>query len=482
MTAHGDANRTGELSRGTARIASASALRQLLVTGLSAASAAVIARGLGASGFGVYAGGTAAFYLAISLTDLGFAIVLARELATRPEEEGQLVRATVHVQLLWSAGIALGLLVLAVVAGGTRGAVMAVLAPAVVLSGMSAARQVFSVRFRAGPLLVLDIVTALVQAAALIVLAALGVSPVVLAGALAAAISLNVVLAALLARRLVEWAPPRRGDRRRILRLALPVGVASVLSSLYFTIDQVLLGWLVSSRELGHYAAAVRFLTALVAIPGLVMAAGIPGLARTVSDRERLSRFAATLAHWLAVTALPLCVGLAVFARPAVRLVFGAGYGESVGLLRVLMLAGALSLANNVLSIVLISASVVRTMVVVNLISLAVNVAGNLALVPQYGVAASAWLTVASEAVVIVYGLLALRRRLSYGIVAAELWRSLVVCAAAGAVGLALGPSRPYALAGAVATFVIGVAVLGAWPADLRPARRQAAEAPVARA
>src|SRR5579875_1840587 len=100
MTDHLEANPTGELGRGTARIASASAVRQVIGTGLSAATAAVVARSLGASGFGLYAGGTAAFYLAVSLTDLGFAVVLARELALEPGQAGRLVRATVHVQVL----------------------------------------------------------------------------------------------------------------------------------------------------------------------------------------------------------------------------------------------------------------------------------------------------------------------------------------------------------------------------------------------
>lgn len=471
MTEHLEAHPTAELGRGTARMFSASALRQVLGTGLSAVTAAAIARGLGAGGFGLYAAGTAAFYLAVSLTDLGFAVVLARELAGTRGSEGRLVRATVHVQVLWSALITLGLVLMGALTGGTRGEEMLVLSPAVVLSGVSAARQVFTVRYRAAPLLVLDICTTVAQAATLITLAVLNFGPVTLAAGLAAVTAVNVVLAGLLVHHSVDAGRPEPGDRRRILRMALPVGVASVLSSLYFTIDLVLLGWLVSSRELGHYAAAVRFLTALVAIPGLVMSAGVPGLARTAADRAALSRFVGTLAHWLAVTALPLCVGLAVFARPAVRIVFGGGYGESVVLLRILMVAGGLCLVSNLLAIVLMSASVVRAMVLVNLFSLAVNVAGNLILVPHFGVRASAWLTVASEAIVIVYGVLALRRRMSYSTVLARVGRPVAVLAVAALVGLALGPARPYSAPSALIVLVVGLLALRAWPAELLPAR-----------
>jgi len=480
MTDHREANVTGEIGRGTARIASATALRTALSMGLSAATAAVIARALGAGEFGVYAGGTAAFYLAISLTDLGFAMALARELATRPGDAGRLLRATVQVQVLWSVAVALGLLVAALAAGGTRGRVMLILAPAVVFSGLGASRQIFTVRYRAAPLLVLDILSALGQAAALIALAAVGAGPVLLAVALAGAISLNVVVAAVLAHRAIDSARPQAGDRAQMFRLALPVGIPSVLASLYFSIDLVLLGWLVASRQLGHYAAAVRFLTALVAIPGLVMAAGVPGLARSASDRGELSRFAGTLAHWLAVTALPLCVGLIVFAGPAVRVVFGSSYHDAAGLLRVLMVAGLVILANNVLAMVLISIRALRRMVLVSLISLIANVAGNVVLVPRYGVSASAWLTVLSEVIVLAYAVGALRHRLDYGTVAARSWRAVSVTLAAGAVGLALGPGRPYAAPAAAGVLAVGLLVLRAWPAELLPERLRWLAAPVA--
>ncbi len=474
MSEHPDANPTGEIVRGTARMAIAAAVRQVLQTGLAAATSAVIARSLGASLFGRYAGGTAAFYLAIGLTDLGFAVVLARELAQRPQDEGRLVRATVQVHLLWSLGIALGLLGLGLGAGGERGEVMLVLSPAAVFSGVTAARQVFSVRYHARPLLVLDISLSLVQAGVTIGLAVSGAGPVTLGIVLGAFYVVSSLLALSLSLRSLPAQRPQRGDRRRLLALALPVGIVSVLASLYFTIDQVLLGWLVTSRQLGFYAAAVRFLSALVAVPGLVMNAGIPGLARQATDSEALSRFAATLARWLAVTALPLCVGLIVFARPAVRLVFGAGYGESVGLLRILMLAAAVILASSLVGIVLMALATVRTMVLVNVFALAVNVVGNVLLVPSLGVRASAWLTVACEVIVSAYGLVALRHRLRFALVLASVARPLAVLALAAGVGLALGPSRPWALPAAVVVLLGGLFAARAWPAELLPARWRA--------
>lgn len=459
------------MSRGTARVASAAVFRQVIGSALLAATAAIVARTLGASTFGAYANGTAAYYLAIAFTDFGFGIVAAREIAKHPGEESRLLTSTTQVQLIWSALAAVALLSLGLSTGGVRGHVMVVLCPAVVVSGLASTRQLFMVRYRASPLLVVDLTTSAMLASTMSGLALAHAGAVAIAGALCAWTCLNAITVAVLAHRTVGRAQVDHRDRLGILRMAVPVGIASLLASLYFTIDQVLLGWLVPSHELGDYAAAVKLLSLLVTIPGLLMVAAMPGLARSSGDRARLSRFAGTLAHWLAVTALPLAVGLMVFARPAIELVFGQGYAPAIPLLRILMAAGVVALASNVLGNVLMSLAVVRIMLVFNVISLAINVTGNVVLAPRYGVTVSAWLTLACELMVAGYGVVVVRRHLSYRAVLARVWRPAVAAVTAGLAGLLLGPSEPYAIPLAAAAYVGAVVALRAWPIELVPVR-----------
>jgi O-antigen/teichoic acid export membrane protein len=464
-----DAHR--EIGRGTARLVSAAALRQILNTGLLAVTAAVVARALGAHDFGVYAGGTAAYNLAIAFTDLGFGIVVTREMSRSPEQAASMLRSTVQVQFLWSAVIALALFGLGISLHAPRGEVMMVLSPAVLLSGLASWRQIFAIRYRAGPLLVVDVACTLLQAGSMIALALTHAGVLAIAGALGGATVLNVLLAVALARRELGPRVSVAYPRRRILRMALPVGIASLLASLYFTIDQTILGWLVSSRQLGEYAAAVRLLTAIVAVPGFVMAAAMPGLARFSASRADLSRFAAMISHWLAMSGLPLAVGLGVFAHPVIHLVFGAQYRESAGLLEILMVAGCIALTSNVLGVLLISVNLVRAMVVFNLLSLALNVVGNIVLVPRYGVTASAWLTAACELLVVSYALWVLRRRVRFASILTVIWRPLAVTALAAAVGLILGARDVTSVVVAVLTFLIASLVLRAWPREFVPSR-----------
>ena len=452
-------------------MASVTSLRNIILAVLMAVTAAIVARFLGATNFGLYAGGTAAFNLALGLTDFGFTMVLTREMARRPGDQGRLLRATIQIQVIWSTVIALGLIALALVIGGTRGDVMLVLSPGLALAGLGASRQIFAVRYRAMPLLIVDLSTAALQAMIMIALAVTHSGVIPIAAVLSANWCVSGVAATLLARRMTDMPTPFRGERVQILRMAVPLGLALVLASLYFTVDQLLLSWLVSPRELGYYAAAVRLLSVVVMVPGYVMAAGIPGLSAQAADSVALSRFAGMLAHWIAVSALPLCVGLAVFARPAVHLVFGSGYAQAAPLLRILLIAGLLSFAANLQGNVLSVLSIVRLQIVFNVISLVVNVVGNIVLVPRYGVAASAWLTGVCEAIVVSYGVVVLSRRLSYPLVLTRVWRPICAVALASVAGLALGAYDPVSMAASTLTFITVMTTLRAWPAELLPER-----------
>jgi len=306
----------------------------------------------------------------------------------------------------------------------------------------------------------MDISTTLLQCALMVVLALMHLPVEVLAINLCVWTCLSSILALVLARREIAFTRPKPIEVWRFARTALPLGVASVLASLYFTIDLTLLGWLVKPAALGHYAAAVRLLNLVVMIPGFVMAAGIPGLTWTASHRGELSVFAATLARWIALTALPVGIAIAVFARPAVTILFGTAYLSAVPLVRVLMVAALLAFGSNVLGITMVSLGIIRPQIIFNAVSLVVNVAGNFLLVPRYGVQAAAWLTVASEAIVFSYGAVALRNRISYRTLWSQVWRPLFAVVPAAGAGVILGADSLLAVTAAIFAWGIVTVVL----------------------
>jgi O-antigen/teichoic acid export membrane protein len=467
----------------TARRMGAAALilggRRLIVTALSIVATAIVARHLGPGEFGGLAAGIAVFGLALAASDLGFTLILGREMAVDEPGRGRLLRAVLQVQTAWSVLLALVVFGLGLLSGldTPRGSVLAILAPAVAASGLAGARQLFFVRYETRTLATIDLVLNVLQAGGIVIVVLLGAGPGGVAVALAAGTIFNSVLVALRAMQRVDDARPTPTDRRLMLRRALPFGISSLLGSLYFSIDLVFLGWLVSPADVGNYAAAVKVLAFLVALPGLVMSAALPGLAAEASDRAALAQLAARVSHWTATLLLPFSVGMALFAGDLVPLAFGAEYADAVGLTRILSIAAAVACLCNVLGTLQVTLSLARSQMLAGVVGLALNVVANLVFVPSYGIIAAAWITVVCEVFVAVWALASLRGRLDARPVLRQIARPLPSLAAFVATGVLLSAWPIVAIPTAAAVLVAGLVLTGAWPEEfgrLRPGASRA--------
>jgi O-antigen/teichoic acid export membrane protein len=176
----------------------------------------------------------------------------------------------------------------------------------------------------------------------------------------------------------------------------------------------------------------------------------------------------ASIWHWLATVGLPLCAGTAVFAGVAIRTLFGPSYASSVGLLQVLAASAAVALASNLFGTVLVAQRRSRWMLVQNAVALVGNVTGNILLVPRYGVAASAWLTLGTEVFVCAGAALAIRRTVNFGPAVRVSTSPLLAVMAMVAVGVALGRWPVAAVAGACLAYASLLSLTGGWPPEMR--------------
>lgn len=446
-------------------------VRRLFVAAANIAGTAVVARRIGVGDFGQLSAALAASALAASVSDFGFSLVLGRELGAQPSARGRLLRAGMEVQLIWTLLPTFAVVLLAVASRptSTRGLALLVLAPAVAAGGLTGARQLYIATYRIRRLALIDVATNVLQLLLVVPVALIGGGAVGVAAVMSACSVANSLWLANDALRLAGSPRAARVDRSALFRQALPLGFASLMASVYFTVDLVLLAWLVSARQLGEYSAACKVLSILVLLPSLVMSVALPALGSTASRPDELRELAARLLHWLVALALPLCVGVAIFARTLARAAFGVDYTGAAPLIRILALAAAISLLSNLLGIVLVARSTVRPMLVQNGIALVLNVVGNVTLAPRFGVSASAWLTVATELVVCGSSFVVLQRRValasSFGAAARP---ALAVCGLA-ATGLALADSPVVGIPASIATFAALVVVLRAWPAEFLP-------------
>jgi O-antigen/teichoic acid export membrane protein len=468
----GAAGRAPDGSGSIAALAASSALllltRRVLIVAVSAVSTVFVARRIGVGGFGTFASAQALRGLLAGIADFGFSIVLSREMASDPPGRGKVMGVSLRVATVSGILSALILVVIGLASGPTSryAVVLYILAPTLVVTGVSTFRQIYLVMYRVRDLAYIDIATNLAQSALIIAvaLAGFGLYGVVIVTTVTGV--LNSLLVGYFGRRLVRCEHPSYAAVTSFLKAAFPIGLASFFASIYFTIDLVLLAWLVSKPQVGQYAAALKFLNLLVTIPGFVVVAVMPGLSSLHADRAGLSELAARIWHWLVAFGLPTCVAAGVFASPLIHLAFGPRYDPAIGMFRILAAAAAATLFSNVLGVLLNSLSIGRWQVVQNSIAIVFNVVGNLILAPRYGPLASAWLTLGTELIVDTGALLALRGRLDFRPALAVTLRPLIACALLAAVGLALEAEPAIAAPAAIGTYVAALISMRAWPQE----------------
>lgn len=252
-----------------------------------------------------------------------------------------------------------------------------------------------------------------------------------------------------------------------LARQSLPFGLTVVLSTLYFKVDVPILKIFTSFVAVGIYGAAYKYLEAVVFVPQTLMDPIFPALSQLAHSRaDRLAGAATKVYKMLAVVGLPITLGMLVFAAPIIRYTI-PGYEKAIPVLQVLAFGVFFLFVNNVFLYTLNAMGRQSDSTRLAVISLVVNVALNLVLIPsknQYygGYLGAAWATGLTELGLFIGGWFFLRRHLFAmpllsplkGVLAAAL---LCGVAMFGAVQL-LGP---HPLAYVVAAILGGVAYVG---------------------
>ena len=442
------------------------------LTLLSALSTIAITRLLGPSGYGVYGSAVATAAVLGAMADLGFSIMLSRDMAEDASSHRPLLRAAYEVASGWSLLLALVMVAMAFSApiDSQRGLALLVLAPSMAFNGLNPARVFFLVTYRTGRLVRIDLLTSLLQVIATVVVAASKLGPVAVTATVSVgSIVNNVVVAAVVARMLEPGIG--RFSRRQLVRRSLPLGALSIMTKVYLTIDLVLLGWYVAGIRLGDYAAASKLLTVIAGLSGAVLAGALPALSRAAGARDELNELGRRIWHWLMVGALPIFLALGLFAPLFVDLSVGHRYRGAVPLIRILSIAGAITVMSNLAGNLMVALRRMRPLFIQNSLAIVVNIAGNVVLIPRYGVYAAAWMTVATEALVCAASLVSLRRDLSFRGLARVSLRPALAALISAIVALPLLHWQWIAAAAFALVFLVSVTVLRAWPSEFHRSR-----------
>lgn len=433
------------------------------VMAIGLASVAVTTRYLGASDYGKFALALAFVQTFGLLADVGLLTVAVREMSRTPERTNQLVGAVLALRLALSlAVVPLAALVSLALPYDREVRVAILIAGGSLVLGLAngALVAVFQSRLRMGRAAVSEVLGRASAFAALALVAALdlGFYAVVATAAVGAAVALAaswILVRPLATPRLSA----RRDTWRPLLAAALPVGAALAVTEIYFRADTFIISLFRDYDEVGAYSLAYRVIELLAVLPAVVMTSVFPLLSRYLGrggDRARASTAIDAAGDVFLAVGVPIAAGGLVVAPQVVELVAGDDFGQAADPLRILLFAGALAGLSGLLGYALIAGGRQTSALRLALAALVVNLALNLALVPELGIDAAAAVAVASEVLLVAGGLWLVRRELALRPRFAVAWRVAVAAAVMAGV-LAVVPTESLAV-----LLPLGVALYGA--------------------
>jgi O-antigen/teichoic acid export membrane protein len=192
---------------------------------------------------------------------------------------------------------------------------------------------------------------------------------------------------------------------------AWPMAAMGISIMIYFRIDVILISVIQGTTAVGFYSVAYTLAEALTVVPSMFVASIFPILSRLHQASKTSFRDAsAQSARYLLYLALPMAFFVTLWAKPIVFFLFGAKFESSIAALQILIWAAAIMYVTMVLGTAFITANLQRLNMKLTFIAVAVNIGLNLLLIPKYGIYGSSFATVATEGFGLATGLFFLGR------------------------------------------------------------------------
>jgi O-antigen/teichoic acid export membrane protein len=442
---------------------------------LSLVSAPLLVRHLGVSEFGRYVTIVSLVTIVSGFTEGGLNTVLLREFATLGgDARREMVRSAIGIRIVLTlAGVALAVLFAAVAGYGSTLVLGTVLAGAgLVLQLIQSLLSVtLQAQLRFGWASAAELVRQVVNVGLLValVLAGAGILPLLAVAIPASAVSLAFTLT--LVRRYVSVRPSfHLGRWWRLLRETVPWAVISAVNIVYFRIAIVLMSVVASAVQTGYFATSFRITEVLVGIPGLVIGAAFPILARAERDDQGRFDYASGRIFELALLAGTwLVVCLEVGAGFAIHVLAANKADPAIAVLRIQGAAVLGTFVAVACGFPLLTLRRYRAVLLSNLLALAISAVLTLALAPSLGARGAALAALVAEIGLAVSQAVMLKRASpSVGLSL----RAVAAAAFAGGVAVLAGVALPvHPLIGIVIASIVYFALLrllGRFPPEVR--------------
>jgi len=187
-----------------------------------------------------------------------------------------------------------------------------------------------------------------------------------------------------------------------LLTAALPIGLSILMIQVVHYIDTLMLGFMKSTEQVGHYSAAYKIIMILLTAVWCYQDAVFPVISNYYkTSTDSLKKIQSYSTKIMLTLTLPLAIGGTILAKPIMNLIYGGQYGPGVIALQILIWTVAIGSLHGIYVRGLIACDRQNRRLIIAIVHAFIVIALNFVFIPLFGLIGAAIVTVSAEFLVI---------------------------------------------------------------------------------
>ena len=379
-----------------------SSVSKILSTALALVSIGLVTRYLGKDGFGNYATVLAFLSFFSAIADLGLNSLSTREISREKADESGIMSSIFTLRLFVSFAV---FIISPIVVyffpypEGVKKGIVIIAFSFLFSSSYQILNGVFQKHLAMDRVAVAEFLGKIVQVAFIFAAIKLNLSFVWIVSSLLCHMIVSFFIVFILARKYVRIQLRMDFSHwKKFLRESYPVGIAAIITFVYFKIDTILLSVMKSSADVGIYNVAYKVMENITFFPAMIVGLVFPIMSsRIFSHRQEFCDIANKTYKVFLLAVVPLVIGVLFMAEEIVAIIGGQGFPESANILRILVFALAFIFFGNLNNSILIAGNFQKKMMSVLAAAAMINITANLVLIPRFSYFGAASVSVITE-------------------------------------------------------------------------------------
>jgi O-antigen/teichoic acid export membrane protein len=395
----------------------------------------VITHRLGPTGYGTFTLVIVYVSLVSILTDLGISAITTRDLTREGADQISILSVTFSSRVVLSvASIPViyygGLLIFPHESDEFRLSILTMSFDVLFTTVQATAATVFAARVRGDLIALMNLGARALYFVGVILVAMNYGSYLDYISSYVGADAIVALLAGFVAHRMIRlrWSWRLRAWKQAFVT-ALPLGSIQVASSAYAWIDSILVSSLGSKVELGFYSVGFNIVSVLSAVPGFLVQALTPTLVN--AGDEEVERLLNRIIYSLMCVAVPITTASIVLRADLINIIAGPRFHPATTIFLVLVVTVPVTFVQNAIAYISLVIDRFRSLVWVSLITLSLNVAINIILIPRFGGLGAAFVLLGTDLLSLILTYIVFTRITRLQVDWAGAWRPIIAAASA---------------------------------------------------